>query len=42
MWVFQMRLDERERPGCVKEVEVSSSSPFIRTDGKLVMKLTVY
>ena len=27
-----MRLDKRERPSCVKEVEVSSSSP--RTDGK--------
>ena len=26
-----MRLDERERPSCVKEVEVCSSSPFIRT-----------
>ena len=29
-----MRLDERERTSCVKEVELSSSSPFIRTGGK--------
>ena len=29
-----MRLDNRERPSCVKEVEVSNSSPFIRTGGK--------
>ena len=29
-----MRLDERERPSCVKEAEVSSSSPFKRTGGK--------
>ena len=29
-----MRLDERERPSCVTEAEVSSSSPFIRTGGK--------
>ena len=29
-----MRLDERERPSCVKEAEVSSSSPFMKTDGK--------
>ena len=29
-----MRLDDRERPSCVKEVEVSSSSPFIRTGEK--------
>ena len=28
-----MRLDERERPRCVKEAEVSSSSPFMRTGG---------
>ena len=33
-WVFQVRLDDRERPNCVKEVEVSSLSPFIRTGGK--------
>ena len=25
-----MRLDERERPSCVKEAEVSSSLPFMR------------
>ena len=31
MWVFQLRLDERETPSCVKEAEVSSSSPFMRT-----------
>ena len=29
-----MRLDERERPICVKEAEVSSSSPFMRTGGQ--------
>ena len=29
-----MRLDERERPRYVKEVEVSSSSLFMRTGGK--------
>ena len=29
-----MRLDERERSSCVKDVEVSSSSPFIRISGK--------
>ena len=29
-----MRLEERERPSCVKEVDVSSSSPFMRTCGK--------
>ena len=29
-----MRLDERERPSCVTEAEVSSSSPFISTGGK--------
>ena len=34
MQVFQARLDDRERPSCAKEVEVSSSSPFIRTGGK--------
>ena len=34
MCVFQVRLNDRERPSCVKEVEVSSSSPFIRIDGK--------
>ena len=31
---FQVRLDERERPSCMKEVEGSSSAPFMRTDGK--------
>ena len=34
-----MRLDERERPSCVKEAEVSSSSPFMRTDGKFWLRL---
>ena len=34
-----MRLDDSERPSCVKEVEVSSSSPFIRTGGKLCLCL---
>ena len=29
-----MRLDDRERSSCVKEVEMSSASPFIRTGGK--------
>ena len=29
-----MSLDERERPSCVTEAEVSSSSPFMGTDGK--------
>ena len=29
-----MRLDEKEKLSCVKEAEVSSSSPFMRTDGK--------
>ena len=29
-----MRLNDRERPSCAKEVEVSSSLPFIRTGGK--------
>ena len=29
-----MRLDDRERLSCGKEVEVSSPSPFIRTGGK--------
>ena len=32
---FQVRLDERERPSCVKEAEVSSTSPFMKTAGKL-------
>ena len=34
-----MRLDERERPGCVKEVELSNSSPFMRTGGKFCLRL---
>ena len=34
-----MRLDERERPSCVKEAKVSSSSPFMRTDGKFWLRL---
>ena len=34
MRVLQARLDERERPSCVKEAEVSSSSPFMKTAGK--------
>ena len=29
-----MGLYDREKPSCVQEVEVSSSSPFIRTGGK--------
>ena len=29
-----MRLDERERPSCVKEAKVSSSLPFVRIGGK--------
>ena len=29
-----MRLDEKERPSCVKEAEMSSSSPFMGTGGK--------
>ena len=29
-----MRLDERERQNCVKEAEVSSLSPFMKTAGK--------
>ena len=39
MWVSQVRLDERERPSCVKEAEVSSSSPFMRTGGKSSLRL---
>ena len=27
--------EERERQSCVKEAEMSSSSPFMRTGGKL-------
>ena len=29
-----MILDEREGPSCVKEVDVSPTSPFLRTGGK--------
>ena len=39
MWVFQVRLDERERPSCVKEAEVSSSWLFMRTAGKFWLRL---
>ena len=34
-----MRLDERERPSCGKEAEVSSSSPFMRRGGKFWLRL---
>ena len=34
-----MRLDDKERPSCAKEVEVSSLLPFIRTDGKFLLRL---
>ena len=34
-----MRLDERERPSCAKEAEVSSSSPCMRTGGKCLLRL---
>ena len=34
-----MRLDERERPSCVKEAEVSSSPPFMKTAGKFRLRL---
>ena len=34
-----MRFDERERPSCVTEAEVSSSSPFMRTGGKFMLCL---
>ena len=36
---FQMRLAERKRPSCVKEAEMSSSSPFMRTFGKIWLRL---
>ena len=39
MQVFQVRLDERERQSYVKEVGVSSLSPFIRTGGKFWLRL---
>ena len=34
-----MRLDERERPSCVKEAEVSSLSPFMKIAGKFLLRL---
>ena len=34
-----MRLDERERPSCVKEAEVSSLPPFTKTGGKFSLRL---
>ena len=34
-----MRLDERERPSCVKEFEVSNKSPFMRTGGQSWLRL---
>ena len=34
MWDFQVRLDEAERSNSVKEGEMSSSLPFMRTGGK--------
>ena len=36
-----MRLDERVRPSCVKEAEVSSSSPFMKTGGKFLITFAV-
>ena len=33
---FQVRLDESERPSCMKRVEISSSLQFMRTSGKVV------
>ena len=36
-----MRLDEREMPSCVKEAEVSSPPPFMRTVGKFDYVITV-
>ena len=35
----QMRLDEREKPSCVKEGEVSSKSLFMGTGGKPMLLL---
>ena len=32
---------ERKRPSCVKEVEVSSSSPLMRTGGKFCFSMKV-
>ena len=34
-----MRFDERERPSFVKEIEVSSLSPFMRTGGRPGLRL---
>ena len=34
-----MRLDDREKPSSVKEVEVSSSSAFRRTGGNFLLRL---
>ena len=31
---FQMKLGIKERPSCVRKVEVSGSLPFMRTGGK--------
>ena len=39
MWVFQVRLNERERPNYVREAEVSSSSPFMKTAGQSWLSL---
>ena len=39
MWAFQVRLNERERPNYVREAEVSSSSPFMKTGGKFWLRL---
>ena len=39
MWVFQVILHERERPSYVKEAEVSSLSPFMKTGGKFWLLL---
>ena len=36
---FQVRLVEREIPSCMKEVEVSSSSPFMRKGGQFWLRL---
>ena len=36
---FQVRLDERERPSCVKEAEMSSLLSFIETGGKYGLSL---
>ena len=36
---FQIRLDERERPSCVKEAEISCTLPFMSTGGKFWLSL---